>query len=65
MMRIMTSERGGTVCAMDDWYCIDNGAMIAYAGLLEYKSKGHGTLFEKTTYTQRFRTDKVEILWRN
>jgi N6-L-threonylcarbamoyladenine synthase len=32
MMGIMVSERGGSVCAMDERYCIDNGAMIAYAG---------------------------------
>jgi N6-L-threonylcarbamoyladenine synthase len=36
MMAIMAKERGGSVCAMDDRYCIDNGAMIAYAGLLEF-----------------------------
>jgi len=34
MMKTMCSERGATVCAMDDRYCIDNGAMIAYAGIL-------------------------------
>lgn len=34
MMEIMASERGGKVCSTDDRYCIDNGAMIAYAGLL-------------------------------
>ena len=32
----MAAERGGTVCAMDDRYCVDNGAMIAYAGILEF-----------------------------
>jgi N6-L-threonylcarbamoyladenine synthase len=32
MMEIMANERGGKVCAMDERYCIDNGAMIAYAG---------------------------------
>lgn len=32
MMRIMLEERGGELCAMDDRYCIDNGAMIAYTG---------------------------------
>ena len=36
MMGIMATERGGSVCAMDDRYCIDNGAMIAYAGILMY-----------------------------
>lgn len=34
MMRIMLEERGGSLCAMDDSYCIDNGAMIAYTGQL-------------------------------
>ena len=34
MMGTMAGERGGSVCAMDDRYCVDNGAMIAYAGLL-------------------------------
>lgn len=37
MMGIMANERGGSVCAMDDRYCIDNGAMIAYAGIIMYK----------------------------
>ena len=36
MMGIMANARGGSVCGMDERYCIDNGAMIAYAGVLEY-----------------------------
>lgn len=36
MMDCMAQQRGGSVCAMDDRYCVDNGAMIAYAGVLEY-----------------------------
>ena len=28
MMKQMVDERGGTVCAMDHRYCIDNGAMV-------------------------------------
>lgn len=63
MMDIMVKERGGSVCSMDDRYCIDNGAMIAYAGLLQYQS-GCITPFNETTFTQRFRTDEVEVLWR-
>ena len=66
MMGIMTKERGGSVCAMDDRYCIDNGAMIAYAGLLEYKYNGcKGMDLSECTYTQRFRTDEVEVIWRD
>lgn len=65
MMGIMTKERGGSVCAMDDRYCIDNGAMIAYAGLLEFLHSGQkGMPLSECTLTQRFRTDEVEVIWR-
>ena len=65
MMKIMAEERGGKVCAMDERYCIDNGAMIAYAGLLEFMSKGNkGISLKESTFTQRFRTDEVDVLWR-
>ena len=36
MMEIMLESRGGKLCAMDESYCIDNGAMIAYTGSLYY-----------------------------
>lgn len=63
MMRTMCSERGGRLFATDDRYCIDNGAMIAYTGLLAY---AHGTVtpMEESTFTQRFRTDEVHAIWR-
>ncbi|KAL6176364.1 hypothetical protein ACLB2K_052998 [Fragaria x ananassa] len=40
MMKTMCAERGGRLFATDDRYCIDNGAMIAYTGLLAF---AHGT----------------------
>ncbi|KAM3738858.1 hypothetical protein ACB098_09G163000 [Castanea mollissima] len=63
MMRTMCSERGGKLFATDDRYCIDNGAMIAYTGLLAYV---HGMLtpLEESTFTQQFRTDEVHAIWR-
>ena len=63
MMRTMCSECGGRLFATDDRYCIDNGAMIAYTGLLAY---AHGTVtpLEESTFTQRFRTDEVHAIWR-
>ena len=64
MMSQMCKERGASVCAMDDRYCIDNGAMIAYAGLLEFQC-GRETKFEDTFFTQRFRTDEVDVIWRD
>ena len=49
---------------MDYRYCIDNGAMIAQAGILAYM-KGIETRMEDTWCTQRFRTDEVDIIWRD
>lgn len=64
MMGEMAKERNASLCAMDDRYCIDNGAMIAYAGVLEYIAKGKGISLQEATFTQRFRTDEVDIIWR-
>jgi len=80
MMEVMVKDRGGKVATMDHRYCIDNGAMIAWAGLLEYKarllnkgsssnsdinqSESVGASLNDCTVTQRFRTDEVECIWR-
>ena len=64
MMQVMVSERGGKLYSIDDRYCIDNGAMIAWPGLLAFK-QGQVTPFEETTCTQRFRTDDVLVTWRD
>lgn len=64
MMQIMATERGAKLYATDERFCIDNGAMIAQAGYLMYKS-GQTTPLEQTSCTQRFRTDEVEVTWRD
>lgn len=63
MMNDMVSERDAFLCAMDNRYCIDNGAMIAQAGIFAYQMNDI-TPFKETTCTQRFRTDQVNIIWR-
>lgn len=63
MMSQMVSERGGRVATMDDRYCVDNGAMIAWAGMEMWRS-GQTTDLKDSTITQRFRTDEVEAVWR-
>jgi len=63
MMQQMLEERGGKLHATDDRYCIDNGAMIAWTGLLMYRC-GMYTSLQDSTCTQRFRTDEVEAKWR-
>lgn len=64
MLGIMAEERGAELCAMDEKYCIDNGLMIAWAGLLQYRYE-KGWDIEDCTVTQRFRTDEVNAIWRN
>jgi N6-L-threonylcarbamoyladenine synthase len=65
MMGQMAEQRGGHVFATDDRFCIDNGLMIAQAGLLEFKATGKGLRMEETFCTQRFRTDDVYVGWRD
>jgi N6-L-threonylcarbamoyladenine synthase len=62
-MQIMVSERGARLYATDDRYCIDNGAMIAWPGLLAL-GQGQAMDLADTTCTQRFRTDEVLVTWR-
>ncbi|KAK9439490.1 tRNA N6-adenosine threonylcarbamoyltransferase [Metarhizium brunneum] len=64
MMGLMATERGGSVYATDERFCIDNGIMIAQAGLLAYKT-GYTTPLEESICTQRFRTDEVHVEWRD
>lgn len=64
MMARMAEERGGKVFATDEHYCIDNGAMIAQAGWEMFRS-GQVASLEDTWITQRYRTDEVDVTWRN
>ena len=63
MLAAMAGARGGRLHGMDSRYCVDNGGMIAHAGLLEFLFGGRTGLGASTT-TQRFRTDEVEVVWR-
>lgn len=49
----MVSERGGRVFGMDHRYCIDNGAMIAQAGIFQFQH-GCPTPLKDTWTTQRY-----------
>lgn len=64
MMIEMCKERDATVCAMDDRYCIDNGAMIAQAAACMFNAGVRHKLSD-CFITQRYRTDEVEVLWRD
>uniref|UniRef100_A0A8P4KM24 N(6)-L-threonylcarbamoyladenine synthase n=1 Tax=Dicentrarchus labrax TaxID=13489 RepID=A0A8P4KM24_DICLA len=64
MMGVMCKERGAKLFATDERFCIDNGAMIAQAGWEMFRS-GQVTELEDSWITQRYRTDEVEVTWRD
>lgn len=68
MMGQMARDRGGGVFATDERFCIDNGIMIAHAGLLSYRTarkEGRSEWgIDNSQVTQRHRTDEVVVTWR-
>jgi len=63
MVRIMADERGAKMHVPTGRLCIDNGAMIAWTGILMNES-GTKMSIDDTEINQRFRTDEVEVTWR-
>ncbi|SMN19306.1 similar to Saccharomyces cerevisiae YKR038C KAE1 Highly conserved ATPase of HSP70/DnaK family [Maudiozyma saulgeensis] len=65
MMGQMCKDRAnGRVHATDERFCIDNGVMIAQAGLLQYRMGDYVKDLSETVVTQKFRTDEVYVSWR-
>lgn len=64
MMGVMCAERGAKMFATDERFCIDNGIMIAHAGA-EMWNSGTRMKWNDATITQRFRTDDVDVTWRD
>lgn len=66
MMEEMVSQRNAKLFACDDRFCVDNGLMIAQVGLLMFKNgMGSGMELDDGRCTQRFRTDEVDVTWRD
>ena len=64
MVQIMAKERGADFFVPEKSLCVDNGAMIAWLGILMYDS-GTRMKIEETVIDQRFRTDMVDVTWRD
>ena len=64
MVETMAHERGASFFVPSKDLCIDNGAMIAWLGLLMYNS-GIRMKIEDSIIDQRFRTDMVDVSWRD
>ena len=63
MVSRMAEDRGAKMFVPPGDLCIDNGAMIAWTGLLMHRA-GIRMSLEDTLVDQRFRTDEVDVRWR-
>lgn len=59
MAEIMAEERGAKFYVPEFEYCTDNGVMIAIGGCLAEKLK-----IQKTEINPKWRTDEVDVTWR-
>ncbi|MEM2943422.1 MAG: bifunctional N(6)-L-threonylcarbamoyladenine synthase/serine/threonine protein kinase [Methanomassiliicoccales archaeon] len=64
MVAKMARDRGASMFVPENKLCVDNGAMIAWTGLIMYKSGIRMDIFD-TAVRQRFRTDEVDVCWRS
>ena len=64
MIDEMAKERGARMFVPDRRLCMDNGAMIAWLGNIMYES-GVCMDIADTAVEQRFRTDEVNVTWRD
>jgi N6-L-threonylcarbamoyladenine synthase/N6-L-threonylcarbamoyladenine synthase/protein kinase Bud32 len=64
MIQSMAQERGAQFFVPEKKVCIDNGAMIAWLGYIMHQS-GVRMELRDTNINQRFRTDMVDVTWRD
>jgi N6-L-threonylcarbamoyladenine synthase/N6-L-threonylcarbamoyladenine synthase/protein kinase Bud32 len=64
MLERMASDRGAKMFVPEKKLCVDNGAMIAWLGILMHRA-GARMPVSKSQIRQRFRTDEVEVVWRD
>lgn len=63
MCRIMCEERGGSFFAPENQFLIDNGAMIAWLGVLKHNA-GERLDVKDAGINPYQRTDEIEVSWR-
>ena len=62
MLQLMAKERGVKFSVVPKGLSGDNGAMIAWAGIVEFKA-GIKHNFKETKINQDWRTDQVDVIW--
>ena len=63
MLETMAEARGAKFAVPPQKLCIDNGAMMAWLGIIMYEG-GVRMDVSDTVIRQRFRTDEVDVQWR-
>lgn len=64
MVKTMAEERNAKFFVPDQKLCVDNAAMIAWLGFLMYNS-GIRMRTSESFIDQKFRTDMVDVTWRD
>ena len=64
MANKMCKERGAKCYVIENQFNVDNGAMIAWLGVLEYKN-GIRSSIEKAGINPYLRTDDIKVTWRD
>lgn len=62
MVEVIAEEHDAEFCVVPSQFAIDNGAMIAWTGVLSYKC-GMVTPIEKSFVKLRWRLEEVEVPW--
>lgn len=62
MVEVIAEEHDAEFCVVPSQFAIDNGAMIAWTGVLSYKC-GLVTSIEKSFVKLRWRLEEVEVSW--
>jgi tRNA A37 threonylcarbamoyltransferase TsaD len=62
MVRSVAEEHDSEFCVVPSQFAVDNGAMIAWTGILAYKC-GLVTSIEKSFVKLRWRLEEVEVPW--
>jgi tRNA A37 threonylcarbamoyltransferase TsaD len=62
MIKIIAEEHEAQFCLVPSEFAIDNGAMIAWTGVLAY-THGIATPIEESFVKLRWRLEEVEVPW--
>ncbi len=62
MLKAVADEHGAKFCVVPKQYAMDNGAMIAWTGVLAYEC-GMITPVEKSFVKPKWRLDEVDVRW--